>query len=153
MNMGLASLIGPDLIFPYLGGSDRPTVLRDLAERVAAAGRVDDADRLYGKLWEREQLGSTGIGSGVAVPHCKMKGIDRPVMAVGVTPKAIDFGAVDGKPVAVFFLVVSPEDEPAEHLRALAEISRWARADRHVERLRKADGADAIFELLRREGG
>jgi mannitol/fructose-specific phosphotransferase system IIA component (Ntr-type) len=70
-----------------------------------------------------------------------------------VTPKAIDFGAVDGKPVAVFFLVVSPEDEPAEHLRALAEIARWARADRHVERLRKAESADAIFELLRREGG
>jgi len=151
--MGLATLIGPDLIFPELGGSDRPTVLRNLAERVAGAGRVDDADRLYQKLWEREQLGSTGIGTGVAVPHCKMKGIDRPVMAVGVTPKAIDFGAVDGKPVAVFFLVVSPEDEPAAHLRALAEISRWARADRHVERIRKARSADAIFELLRREGG
>ncbi len=151
--MGLATLIGPDLIFPGLGGSDRPTVLRDLAERVVEAGRVDDADRLYQKLWEREQLGSTGVGSGVAVPHCKMKGIDRPVMAVGVTAKAIDFGAVDGKPVAVFFLLVSPEDEPAAHLRALAEISRWARADRHVERIRKAKSADEIFELLRREGG
>lgn len=151
--MGLATLIGPELIFPELGGSDRPTVLRDLAERVVEAGRVDDADRLYQKLWEREQLGSTGVGSGVAVPHCKMKGIDRPVMAVGVTPKAIDFGAVDGKPVAVFFLLVSPEDEPAEHLRALAEISRWARADRHVERIRKARSADEILELLRREGG
>lgn len=151
--MSLASLIGPELIFPDLGGSDRPTVLRNLAERVAEAGRVDDADRLYHKLWEREQLGSTGIGSGVAVPHCKMKGIDRPVMAVGVAPKAIDFGAVDDKPVAVFFLLVSPEDAPAEHLRALSEISRWARADRHVDKIRKAGGADAIFELLRLEGG
>ena len=151
--MGLAALIGPELIFPHLGGLDRPTVLRDLAERVAAAGRVADPDKLYQKLWEREQLGSTGIGAGVAVPHCKLKGIDRPVMAVGVAAKAIEFGAVDGKPVAVFFLVVSPEDEPAEHLRALAEISRWARADRHVERLRKAEDADAIFELLRREAG
>ena len=151
--MGLATLIGPELIFPDLGGSDRPTVLRELAERVVEAGRVDDADRLYQRLWEREQLGSTGVGSGVAVPHCKMKGIDRPVMAVGVTAKAIDFGAVDGKPVAVFFLLVSPEDEPAEHLRALAEISRWARADRHVERIRKARSADEILELLRREGG
>lgn len=151
--MGLATLIGPELIFPELTGGDRSSVLRDLAARVAAAGRVADADKLYQKLWEREQLGSTGIGAGVAVPHCKMKGIDRAVTAVGVTPKAIDFGAVDGKPVAVFFLVVSPEDEPAEHLRALAEIARWARADRHVERLRKAESADAIFDLLRREGG
>jgi PTS system nitrogen regulatory IIA component len=82
-----------------------------------------------------------------------MKGIDRPVMAVGVTSKAIDFGAVDGRPVAVFFLLVSPEDAPAEHLRALAEISRWARVDKHVERIRKARGADEIFDLLRREGG
>lgn len=151
--MGLATLIGPELIFPDLGGSDTPTVLRNLAEGVAEAGRVDDADRLYQKLWEREQLGSTGVGEGVAVPHCKMKGIDRPVMAVGVTSKAIDFGAVDGRPVAVFFLLVSPEDAPAEHLRALAEISRWARVDKHVERIRKARGADEIFELLRREGG
>lgn len=151
--MGLAALIGPELIFPELGGSDAPTVLRNLAERVTEAGRVDDADRLYHKLWEREQLGSTGVGSGVAVPHCKMKGIERPVMAVGVTARAVDFGAVDGKPVAVFFLLVSPEDAPAEHLRALAEISRWARADKHVERIRKARGADEIFELLRREGG
>lgn len=149
--MTLASLLGPELIFPDLGGSDPPTVLRHLADRLAEADRIDDPDRLYRKLWEREQLGSTGIGNGVAVPHCKMKRLDRSLLAVGRVHQAIDFGAVDDRKVGVFFVLVSPEDQPAEHLRALAEISRWAKDSKRVARLRKAPDADAIFELLRQE--
>jgi fructose-specific phosphotransferase system IIA component len=149
--VALDSLIGPELIFPELHGSDRPTVLRDFAERIAELGLVRDADSLYQKLWEREQLGSTGIGSGVAIPHCKMKGLDRAVLAVGLLRKGVDFGAVDDEPVKVLFLLVSPNDSPAEHLQALAAISRWVKADRHVDRVLKAPDRQAIYELFQHE--
>jgi len=150
--VALDSLIGPELIFPEIQGADRPTVLRDFAERVAALGLVRDADALYQKLWEREQLGSTGIGSGVAIPHCKMKGVERAILAVGLVRKGVDFGAVDAEPVRVLFLLVSPNDSPAEHLQALAAISRWVKADRHVDQVLKAADRQAIYELFQREG-
>lgn len=150
--MTLASLIGPELIFPKLSGSDRPTVLRDLAQRIAGLDLVPDADALYQKLWEREQLGSTGIGSGVAIPHCKMKGLERAILAVGRVSHGVDFGAVDGAPVTVLFLLVSPNDSPAEHLQALAAISRWVKADRHVASILEAPDTSAIHALLEDEG-
>jgi len=151
--MALASLLSPQLVFGDLTGSDPPTVLRSLADRLAAAvPSLDSAERLYKKLWEREQLGSTGIGAGVAIPHCKMEGIDEPVLAVGRLEEPIDYGAVDGEPVAVFFVVVSPEASPARHLQVLATISRWAKADDHVAKIRRAPGVQAILELLAQDG-
>lgn len=151
--MGLDSFVTPELIFPDLAGPDPPAVLRDLAEQIAALGLVRDAGLLYQKLLEREQLGSTGIGAGVAIPHCKMKGLERAVLAIGLVKKGIDFGAVDGEPVRVLFLLVSPNDAPAEHLQALAAISRWVKADRHVEKILHASERQAIYGLLQREGG
>jgi PTS system nitrogen regulatory IIA component len=151
--MGLAALIEPERVFPRLSGSDRPTALRGLADELARLGVVRDAEALFDKLWEREQLGSTGIGAGVAIPHCKLKGLERPVLAIGVLPEGIEYAAVDGMPVRVLFLLVSPNDSPAEHLQALAAISRWIKADRHVDKVLAATGRDEIYELLHREGG
>ncbi len=149
--MKLEALTDPQLVFADLPCFDRSTLLRALAERLVQAGRFDDADGLYGKLWEREQLGSTGIGSGVAVPHCKMSGLDRVVVAVAVLPKGVEFGAVDDKPVRLIFLVVSPEDQPAAHLQCLAAISKWIKADDHVARILGAEDPPTIYSLLREE--
>lgn len=146
--MNLGSLTGPQLIFPDLPGRDVEGVLRAFAQRVAAAGLVDDADRLYEKLQERETLGSTGIGSGVAIPHCKMKGLDRAILAVGIKDEPVDYGAVDEKPVRLFFLVVSPDDSPAVHLQVLASISRWVKTDRNVEKTLAMSRPDRIYEFL-----
>ncbi len=146
--MNLGSLTGPQLIFPDLPGRDAEGVLRAFAQHVAAAGLVDDADRLYEKLQERETLGSTGIGSGVAIPHCKMKGLDRAILAVGIKDEPVDYGAVDEKPVRLFFLVVSPDDSPAVHLQVLASISRWVKADRNVEKILAMSRPDRIYEFL-----
>ena len=150
--MRLGALTRPDLIFPDLPASDRPGVLRALAERVAARGLVPDAVQLYERLLERERLGSTGIGSGIAIPHCKLPGLKSGVVAVGMVPEGVDFGAVDGKPVRVFFLVISPSESPAEHLQALAAISRWLKEDRHAERLLALRDPAAISDFLRDEG-
>ncbi len=150
--MNLGSLTDPQLIFPDLPGEDVEGVLRAFAARLADHGLVDDAERLYDKLQEREQLGSTGIGSGVAIPHCKMKGLERAILAVGLKQRPVDYGAVDGKPVRLFFLVVSPQDAPAVHLQVLASISRWVKADRHVERTVAMNDRDEIYAFLQREG-
>lgn len=151
--MGLGALTRPDLIFPDLPANDSQGVLRALADRVARQGLVKNGEELFQRLWEREQLGSTGIGQGVAIPHCKLKGLARGVVAVGLVPDGVAFGAADGQPVKVFFLVVSPAESPAEHLQILAAISRWIRADGHAGRLLVLHDPGAVYDLLRDEGG
>ena len=146
--MDLESLADPELVFSDLRCLDRPTLLRDLARRLVAAGHFSDVDQLYEKLWEREQLGSTGIGAGVAVPHCKMSDTARVVVAVALLREGIEFGAVDHKAVRLVFLVVSPEDQPAEHLHCLAAISKWIKADNHVQRILAAENPASIYDLL-----
>jgi PTS system nitrogen regulatory IIA component len=150
--MRLASLTEPRLIFADVPGQDGRSVLRALAGRIAQQGVVGEADRLFEKLWEREQLGSTGIGSGVAIPHCKLRGLREVVLAIGIAECAVDFGSVDGQPVRLFFLVISPSETPAAHLQSLAAISKWVKADHHVERILELESSGEIYELLG-EGG
>jgi nitrogen PTS system EIIA component len=147
--VGLGALTRPDLIFPDLPATDSQGVLRALADRVASQGLIKNGGELFQRLWEREQLGSTGIGQGVAIPHCKLKGLARGVVAVGLVPAGVEFGAVDGKPVRVFFLVVSPAESPAEHLQILAALSRWIKADDHAGRLLALHDPAAVYDLLR----
>ncbi len=146
--MHLEALADPRLVFSDLACFDRPTLLRALAERLVRAGYFSDTEELYAKLWEREQLGTTGIGAGVAVPHCKMPGTNRVVLAVALLGEGVDFGAVDDEPVKLVFVVVSPEDQPAAHLHCLAAISKWIRADNHVERILEADDPETIYGIL-----
>ena len=148
---GLGPLIRPQLIFADLPAADRAGVLRAFADRVAAEGLVRSGPDLFQKLWEREQLGSTGIGAGLAIPHCKLPGLAQGIVAVGLVPEGVDFGAADGRPVRVLFLVISPSGAPAEHLQILAAISRWLRADAHAEQLVALDDPAAIYDLLRDE--
>jgi PTS system nitrogen regulatory IIA component len=142
-------LTRPELIFSDLPATDRLAVLRELAERVAATGLVRDAGAVFRALLEREQLGSTGIGNGVAIPHCKLEGLEQGILAVGIARPPVEFGAADGMPVALFFVVLSPDDSPAEHLQTLAWISRWVRADRHVETLLRLGDRGAIYDFLK----
>ena len=150
--MLLGSLTRPDLIFPDLPAADRQEVLRTFAGRIAGTGLVKSADELFQKLWEREQLGSTGIGSGVAIPHCKLQGLAHGIVAVGLVPGGVDFGAADGRPVKALFLVVSPSGSPAEHLQILAAISRWVRAPGNAEKLLALRDPAAVYDLLQNGG-
>ena len=143
----------PELIFPNLVGTDRPAVLRVLAEGLADKGVIADADSMYHRLVEREELGSTAIGGGVAIPHCKMEELDNVMVAVGLSRQGVEFESEDGEPVRLFFLVVSPSSQPAAHLRSLAAISKWVKADRHVERLLELEDSEAIWTLMQEGGG
>jgi mannitol/fructose-specific phosphotransferase system IIA component (Ntr-type) len=144
-------LIQPGLIFPDLPAVDRPQLLRIFAERIAARGLTRDAEELYRKLWEREELGSTAIGSGIAIPHCKLSNIPQGVVAIGIVPEGVDFGAADGRPVRLFFLVISPSQSAAEHLQVLAAISRWVKAGQHVGEILQLRDPEAIYDFVHRE--
>ena len=150
--MRLGSLTRPELIFADLPAADRQEVLRAFADRIAGLGLVKSGEELFQRLWEREQLGSTGIGAGIAIPHCKLQGLAHGIVAVGLVPGGVDFGAADGRPVQVLFLVVSPSGAPAEHLQILAAISRWVRAGRHAERILALRQPAEVYDLLRDEG-
>ena len=144
-----ASLAEPSLIFPHLPGRDVITVLRSFADRLTAAEpALGDAEGLFQALWEREQLGSTGLGGGVAVPHCKMPDLERVLLAIGHTRDAVDFGAIDGNPVQLFFVVVSPSSEPAAHLQCLAAISKWVQHSDGVEPLLEIGDPQALYDAL-----
>lgn len=155
--MRLEALTRPELIFPQLAATDADGVLRELADEIAGAGnrlagpaspaRID-ADELYQKLVERERLGSTAVGGGIAIPHCKLRGLEGAVVAVGRVEPGVDFGAPDGQPVRAFFAVVSPSEAPAEHLQVLSAVSRWIKQGNHVERLLESSDRERIRELL-----
>ncbi len=149
--MPLSDLISAELIYPAVPGSDRPTALRAMAERLSQTPLIDDCDDLYRRLWEREELGTTAIGKGVAVPHCKVEGLDEVIVAIGISESGVDFQSEDGLPVRLMFVVVSPAEAPAEHLRSLAAISKWVKTNSHVERLLALLDPEEIFELIRQE--
>ena len=128
-------------------------MLRALADEMTEAGVVTDSDLMYRRLVEREELGSTAIGNGAAIPHCKMEDLSRVEVAIGLSRNGVDFESEDGEPVRLFFLVVSPTDSPAAHLRSLAAISKWVKADRHVDRLLELQDPEDIWKLLQEGEG
>lgn len=146
--MGLATLIRPELVFPDLPGSDRQTALRAIADHIAEAGFIADPDPLYRKLCEREDLGTTCVGHSVAIPHCKLKKLKEVLVSVALSADGVDFGAEDDVPVRLFFTVISPDDAPAAHLQSLALISRWIKANSHVEKLTELSSRGEILAFL-----
>ena len=115
---------------------------------IAAANYNVDADMVLEGLVERERLGPTGFGGGTAIPHCKVNGIETPVAIFARLAKPVDYQAVDDEPVDLVCALVSPAQDGASHLRALAEISRLFRDEKFRSQLRGAADADAMFALL-----
>ncbi|MCB1037128.1 MAG: PTS sugar transporter subunit IIA [Acidobacteria bacterium] len=146
--MRLLSLTRPELIFLDLPGSDSPTVLQSLATRVAEIEGLGDAQEIYRRILEREQLASTGIGAGVAIPHCKLAQLREPILTIGITREPIDFAAIDGAPVQLFLLILSPEEPPAAHLKALSTVSRWIKEASPAPALLAASDVQDILSIL-----
>ena len=149
--MHLGALTKPDLIFVGLPGSDRSTVLKAMADGLASATVLSDPEAIYERLLEREDLGSTGIGAGVAIPHCKSEELDEVLVAIGISRRGVDFSADDHLPVRLFFLVVSPANKPADHLKSLSAISKWVKNRDRVDEILDMDDPEAIYGLLREE--
>jgi len=150
--MKLHALLDDGLILPRLEARDRTGVLREMAARLEARHAPGLDDTLLEKLLKREELGTTAIGKGVAVPHCRAKGLKVPALLLGLSQDGVAFDAVDGKPSHVFFLLVSPEDNPGAGLRLLAAIAGLVRRSRGLSsKLIKAPTPEAIIGVLRAE--
>ena len=131
-----------------LGSKESAIRLMVAALRQAGSVKASDEDGIVAAILKREELGSTGIGRGVAVPHTKHPSVDKLIAAIAVSKDGVDFASLDGEPVYVMFLLVSPPDRPGDHLRGLENISRHLRNDKFCKFLRQSKSAQDIWELL-----
>ena len=145
--MKITDLIGPDQVVVGLRINDKAQLLEELARRAAPAVKLEP-DQLLKALQTREQLGSTGIGKGFAVPHARFATLTQPFALLARLARPIDFAAVDDKPVDVVVLLLSPEHDAARHLAMLAAVCRPARDVMFLQRLRQAPTAEELYRLL-----
>ena len=122
--MKLPEIIEENNIIPELKAKDKKGVLKELAEVISRHEPSIDKGELVKVLVERERLGSTGIGDGVAIPHGKMNGVSRPIISFGRSKQGLDFDSMDGQPAHLFFLLIAPEDSSSVHLQVLAKIAK-----------------------------
>jgi PTS system nitrogen regulatory IIA component len=145
--MEVTDLLDPPGVIPNLRVTSKRQALQELARR-AATLTGEDEHKIFESLWEREQLGSTGIGNGTAVPHGRIPGLKRAITLFARLEKPLDFDAIDSQPVDLIFLLLTPADAGADHLKALARISRLLRNRAMCAKLRGTESADAIYALL-----
>jgi len=148
--MKFSDFINVASIKANIGADDKSSVIQELVQSLASAGAIaaDDVAGIVAAIMKREELGSTGIGRGVAVPHTKHASVERLVGTVGVSSEGVDFNSLDGDKVHLLFLLVSPPDRPGDHLRALENISRQLRDDTFCRFLKQARSAQDIRQLL-----
>lgn len=148
--MKFADFVSTEAIQADLVAEDKEGVIREMVQSLLNAGGVqeEEFESIVKAILKREELGSTGIGRGVAVPHTKHPSVDRLVGTVAVSREGVDFQSLDGEKVHLFFLLISPPDRPGDHLRALENISRQLRNDTFCRFLKQSKTADDIRQLL-----
>ena len=146
-HMELGDLITPEAVIPTLAARYKKQVLQDLAERAAALTKLNAAD-IYETLLQRERLGTTAMGRGIAIPHGKIPRLSRLFGLAARLDKPVDFEALDNQPVDIVFLLLAPEGAGADHLKALARVARVLRESGTRDRIRAARDASAIYAVL-----
>jgi PTS system nitrogen regulatory IIA component len=146
--MKINEILSPDLIAPNLAGGSKSAILHELATLLASKHREIDLGALNAVLAERERLGSTAIGDGIAIPHGKIAGARQIIGTFGRNVKGVDFESLDGRPTHLFFMLVAPEDSSSLHLKALARVSRLFKDASFRDRLIQAGNASEIFRLI-----
>ncbi|GAB4251731.1 MULTISPECIES: PTS sugar transporter subunit IIA [Deferrisoma] len=149
--MKLLEFLSRERIVPHLKSRDKEGVLAELVDVLVADQKVRDARQAVQILLDRERLGSTGIGEGIAIPHGKLSDLKELVAVFGRSPEGVEFDAMDGAPVHLFFLLMAPEDSASTHLKALARISRLLKDRAFREELLQAESAEALYEIISRE--
>jgi PTS system fructose-specific IIA component/PTS system nitrogen regulatory IIA component len=148
--MKVSDFICFEAVRAKLGAEDKEGVIREMTQALEQAGKIatGELDGIVKAIMKREELGSTGIGRGVAVPHTKHASVNRLVGTVAVSQEGVDFDSLDGEKVQLFFLLISPPDRPGDHLRALENISRQLRNDSFCRFLKQAKSPEEIKQLL-----
>jgi fructose-specific phosphotransferase system IIA component len=148
--MKFADFVSREAIRADITAEDKEGVIREMVQALLDASKVADSEyeSIIKAIMKREELGSTGIGRGVAVPHTKHPSIDRLVGTVAVSAEGVDFDSLDGEKVHLFFLLISPPDRPGDHLRALENVSRQLRDETFCRFLKQAKSPEDILQLL-----
>ncbi|HLG90533.1 MAG TPA: PTS IIA-like nitrogen regulatory protein PtsN [Alphaproteobacteria bacterium] len=146
------NLITSDCVIANLRAANKKQVLQELARKAASLTGQSEAS-IYEVLAERERLGTTGIGHGIAIPHGKLPGLDRVYGVFARLERPIDFDAIDDQPVDLIFLLLAPANSGSDHLKALAKVSRMLRDRRLCEKVRGSTTCDAIYALMNETEG
>jgi len=148
--MRMSDFVVREALLPSLAATTKEQAIREMVQSLCASGQVkaSEQESIVKAILKREQLGTTGIGRGVAIPHTQHEGVDRLVGTIAVSEAGVPFDSLDNEPVHIFVLLISPRDRPTEHLRALDNVARNLRDDLFCRFLRQAKTRDAIWELL-----
>ena len=149
--MHLTEILRPEMVWPELLAKTKPEVIRELAEKIADHESGLDAEHVAEVLIERERLGSTGIQDGIAIPHGKVPGLNKIVIACGLSADGVDFDAHDGKPTHIFFVLLAPEAAAGQHLKALARLSRLLKDAGFRDKLMSTKDAAEVYRAISEE--
>jgi PTS system nitrogen regulatory IIA component len=149
--MKFSEILSQELIIPDLRQTEKNRVLEELVSHLSAAVEGINAGELLAVLREREKLGSTGIGDGVAIPHGKLKELKKLLAVFGKSTRGVEFNAIDGRPVHLFFLLVAPENSAGVHLKALARLSRLLKNNGFRQKLMDGTDARSLYQIIIRE--
>ena len=149
--MKIMEFLNEKAISANLGAQTKEAIIRELVELLVKAQVIKDKEKLIKILLEREALGSTGVGQGVAIPHGKSESVKQLVAAFGLSREGVNFDSLDGEPGYIFFLLVAPEDSAGPHLKALARISRLLKDKYFRDILRNASDEKAILKIIKQE--
>jgi len=150
--MEITDLLGPDSVLPKLRVSGKKQALQELAKRAAAITRLPER-QIFDVILERERLGTTGVGGGIAIPHGRLPKLDHIYGIFARLEQPIDFESIDEQPVDLIFMLLAPEAAGADHLKALARVSRMLRDRSVTEKLRGSDDREALYALLTDSNG
>jgi fructose-specific phosphotransferase system IIA component len=146
--MILTQILQPDCIKVPVENRDKEAVITELVDLLDVKGLLLDRDEALEAVITRERTQSTGTGAGIAIPHGKCNAVKELVMAIGIAHEPIEFNSIDGKPVTILILLVSPADQTGPHIQALATISRLMLNEEFRQRLEKVTSSDEVYELL-----
>jgi fructose-specific phosphotransferase system IIA component len=147
--MKITDILSPQAVRVPLAATDKKAVIEELVDLLHTTGLVADPDAIKQVVWEREQQRSTGIGDGMAIPHGKSGSSKELVMAVGRPARPIDFDSVDGKPVQLIVLLISPPDRTADHIQALGKVSRLMADTKVRHAAYTAESAEDLYQLFK----
>ncbi len=151
--MNISELLNPQAIVADLKAKDKTGTLAELTDALIACEPSLNRDEVIAVLEEREKLGSTGIGDGVAIPHGKLAGIPELKLVFGRSKGGVDFESMDGQPAYLFFLLIAPEESVGVHLKTLARISKLLKDSKVRKKLLEAADQDAIYQIILEEEG
>jgi fructose-specific phosphotransferase system IIA component len=150
--MSLTQILQPNCVKAPLESRDKEAAIAELVDLLDAGGLLSNRDDALQAVLTRERIQSTGTGAGIAIPHGKCRAVKELVMAIGIAREPIEFRSVDGKPVTILILLISPADQTGPHIQALAKISRLMLNENFRKNLEKAASAEEVYKLLGNRG-